>query len=104
MPLARDVRRLPPASPKVVYSRPDLNLPLDAYLNQQPAASSVDSRQCPAGSFLWPELRNGLGPPDLVEDVLLLLEGVGLGEVDLNLAQHFHSGPVVEHDIDLSRI
>ena len=58
----------------------------------------------PSDSFLWPELRNGLGPPDLVEDVLLLLEGVGLGEVDLNLAQHFHSGPVVEHDIDLSRI
>ena len=68
-----------------------------------PSDSSTWYLYCLSGhlAILWPEIHNGLGTSDLVEDVLLLLEGVGLCEVDLNLAQHFHR-PVAEPDVDLS--
>ena len=53
-------------------------------------------------SFLvGPKLRNGLSPPDLVEDVVLLLEGVSRSEVDLDLSHHYHVGPVPEENVDL---
>ena len=58
-------------------------------------------------SFLRPELINGLGAPKLVIYVVLLLEGVDGGKVELHLARQFHSAwsplwPVAEAHIDLA--
>ena len=57
--------------------------------------------------FLRAELINGLGAPELVVYVVLLLEGVDGGKVELHLARQFHSAwsplwPVAEAHIDLA--
>ena len=58
--------------------------------------------------FLRPQLRNGLGAPDLIVHVVLLLDGVDGRKVNLHLTHHFYSAwdplwSVAEAHIDLAR-
>ena len=57
-------------------------------------------------SCFWPELRDGFGAPDLVKEMLLLLNGVNGCEVNLHLRHHFDAAGVIfrsvpERHVDL---